>query len=678
MSRKTTLQTTLCFFFLFLVSIGGFTQLRKSAKGKLFLMEPRPPQIAGDLLRIKPDNRQHSRFRSYDGRNNNIRNVNTADWGAADIILFREIPAAYGSSDPRNAMGGVNRPSARQISNILIDEPVTIFTTRDLSTLVYQWGQFLDHEMTLTPTDTIEYVPVSLPKDEIIFTEEIPFFRSEFRTENGSRNGVRQQINLNTSWIDGSVVYGSDPGRARWLRTFHNGKMKTSVGNLMPYNTVNGEITGAIDPGAPSMKNDGNGTIKTFVAGDVRAAENPVLTSIHTLFVREHNRICNRLLREGMRNDEEIYQTARKEVGALIQAITYQEFLPALGITLKQFPGYKDNTRPDITNTFATAAYRLGHTMVSDDVVVRDNDCEEVGPGELDLIEVFWNPQLILDYSIDIFLKGASSHDQYQTDTKINDVLRNFLFGSANDPVRFGIDLGSLNIQRGRDHGLADYNTIRKFYTGKSAKRFSDITSNDTVATALKKLYGDINNIDLWIGVLSEDHLPGKSVGNTLHEILKTQFENLRNGDYYFYLSDPFLPANIRKQIRNTSFSDVIKRNTSLTNITDDVFHTEECPEDEAGRTTLTSKLKSPGIIQKSQFRLFPNPASDILNVELGDVEGRVTVKIFSANGELVKTIVTSSPGNYLPVNVSSFRNGLYAINIITSKATKSFTFIKL
>ena len=434
MPIKTILPTTLLLVFISMAITGAYAQ-RNAAKGRLFMLEPRP-RFNTIALSINPGGR-HNKYRSYDGKNNNVLNSQTLTWGAADILLFREMPAVYGPSDPRNAMSGVNRPSARKISNVLIDEPVTIFTTRELSTLVYQWGQFLDHEMTLTPTDTIESVPILLPADEIVFTEAIPFTRSEFRKGAGFQSSVRQQINLNTSWIDGSVVYGSDAKRARWLRTLSKGKLKTSASNLLPYNTINGELTGAIDPTAPSMKNDNGGTTKTFVAGDVRASENPVLTSIQTLFVREHNRICDRLILEGQINDEQIYQIARKEVGALIQAITYQEFLPALGITLRPFSGYRADTRPDIANTFATAAYRLGHTMVSDDVLLIDKDCNDVGPGEMDLISVFWNPQLVADYGIDVFLKGSASHDQYQTDTKINDVLRNFLFGNPNDPVRF-------------------------------------------------------------------------------------------------------------------------------------------------------------------------------------------------------------------------------------------------
>jgi hypothetical protein len=419
--------------------------------------------------------------------------------------------------------------------------------------------------------------------------------------------------------------------------------------------------------------------VKTFVAGDIRAAENPVLLSIHTLFVREHNQICDRLLKAGMKNDELIYQAARKEVGALIEAITYQEFLPALGIILRPYSGYQNNARPDITNTFATAAYRLGHTMVSDDVVLADNNCGEVGPGEMDLLDVFWNPQLVVTYGIDIFLKGASSHDQYETDLKINDVLRNFLFVSPNDPVRFGIDLGSLNIQRGRDHGLPDYNTARFFYTGTAARRFSDISPVDSTAKALRDLYGNVNNVDLWIGVLAEEHLPNKSVGRTLNAMLKAQFEKLRDGDFYFYLNDPYLPGDIRNQIKNTTFSDVIKRNTALTNIKANAFITDSCHTDEEDTKAVTNKAVTVPLAKSTtaDLRVFPNPANEFINVELGSVEGPSTIKIFSADGKLVKTLATGAKQNNIQIRIGDLKPGIYSLSVFTGTGVKSFKFIR-
>ena len=146
-----------------------------------------------------------------------------------------------------------------------------------------------------------------------------------------------------------------------------------------------------------------------------------------------------------------------------------------------------------------------------------------------------------------------------------------------------GSILGSLNIQRGRDHGLPDYNSARLFIRAEQARRFSDITSVDSLADSLQMLYKSVNNVDLWIGILAEDHLPGKSVGRTLNAMLKAQFENLRDGDYYFYLNDPHTSPNaIREQIKRTKFSDIIRRNTGLSNIAVNAFRTDSC--DRGGR----------------------------------------------------------------------------------------------
>ena len=91
-------------------------------------------------------------------------------------------------------MGGSTRPSAREISNAVINEPVTTFNERGLSTFVYVWGQFLDHDMSLTPTGTTEYVPIPLPANETIFTEAIPFSGVKYLPGTGITSvGIDQQ-----------------------------------------------------------------------------------------------------------------------------------------------------------------------------------------------------------------------------------------------------------------------------------------------------------------------------------------------------------------------------------------------------------------------------------------------------------------------------------------------------
>ena len=675
MPGKATLPASLCAFVLLLATTSAYSQQKRTTVFKLITNTPHPAN--GSDRTVLTLSRRRTPYRTYNGTLNNISGFQTLQWGAANIPLFREIPAQYGNSDPKNAMGGQNRPTARRISNAVVDEPVTAFNARGLSAFVYVWGQFIDHDMSLTPTATTESVPITLPPDEVVFTEAIPFTRSEVYPGTGVIN-IRQQTNLNTAWIDASMIYGSDSERAKWLRTMKMGKMKTSAGNYLPYNTVNGEKGGTPDPNAPDMANDNGHSVVTFVAGDIRASEHPGILGLHTLFVREHNRICDRLRTEGISNDEILYQLARKEVGALIEAITYQEFLPAIGISLSPYSGYRQNVRADLTNTFATAGYRIGHTMVADDLLLFDNNCAEVEPGELDLVDVFWTPQVLLDYTPEVFFKGFAAHTQYETDTKINSVLRNFLFSSPNDPARFGIDLGSLNIQRGRDHGLPDYNTVRKYYTGSKITSFSQITSNTVIADSLKSLYGTVDNIDLWTGILAEDHLPNKSVGKTMHAMLKAQFEKLRDGDYYFYQNDPYLPAKTKNKIINTHFSDVLKRNTKLTNLQLNVFFTEECPGEEEERRALDSSKISLQSITPKEAGVFPNPVSQLLNVDLGQPAASSTIKIFSVEGILVKTIVTAANQNSLRLNVSGFKNGVYILNIVSGKKTKSFKFIKL
>ncbi len=487
--------------------------------------------------------------RTIDGTCNNINNADSEIWGASDIPINRVMPAAYGAPDFYNDMTGNCRLSPRAISNIVVAQSGDIPSQRNLSSLVFTWGQFIDHDIDLSPEGETEYVPILLPSNEPLFTSPIPFLRSEAYPGTGI-NDDRQQENIITSWLDASQVYGSELSRANWLRTFTGGKLKTSPGDLLPYNTLNGSINSPIDPNAPSMAGDGGGTVLTFVAGDVRASEQPGLTSLHTLFVREHNRICDQFIAQGSNNDELNYQRARKLVGAYIQAITYNNFLPALGVNVPPYQGYNSNIKADIVNIFSTAAYRLGHTMVTEEIPLIGINCDQVDGGSLPLVDGFFNPSVTAEYGIETFIRGLASQTQQKVDAKIVDNLRNFLFGDPSSGNAFGLDLASLNIQRGRDHGLPDYNTVRAYYTGLPVEDFSDITSDVNLQNALRTAYGSVYDMDLWVGLLSEDHLNGTSIGITLNAILGEQFQKLRDGDFYFYRNDPAISGS-SKEIRS-------------------------------------------------------------------------------------------------------------------------------
>src|SRR5207244_3561528 len=185
-----------------------------------------------------------------------------------------------------------NRPSAREISNAIASTDGSILNNRDLSAFIYAWGQFLDHDLDLTQSASpAEPFNISVPTGDPSFdpfstgTQIIPLNRSQYdSTTATSVDNPRQQTNSITAWIDGSVVYGSDATRAAALRTFVGGKLKTSDGNLLPFNT--GGLPNAND--AHIFADN-----QLFLAGDVRANENIELTSLQTLFMREHNRLAD-------------------------------------------------------------------------------------------------------------------------------------------------------------------------------------------------------------------------------------------------------------------------------------------------------------------------------------------------------------------------------------------------
>ncbi len=519
------------------------------------------------------------KYRTLDGTLNNLSNPN---FGKKDIPFFRELPAEYG--DGKNALV-TNRPNPRLLSNKLSNEPEDDHNDRYMAGMFYSWGQFLDHDISRAKSGT-ESMPIPLPSSESKFSSPIPFKRS---AAHSSSSSVRDQTNGTTSWVDASQVYSTNSQDANWLRTFKGGKLKVSSGNLLPFNTLSGEYSSSIDPNAPMMDDDRGRTVKTFVAGDPRANEHPVLTSLHTLMVREHNRICDGLKYSGL-SDEEIYQKARKEVGALMQVVSYGQWISSLGVNLKSYSGYHSTSRPDIMNTFSTAAYRW-HTMVENDIIFRNNSCNGVGPVELPLKNVFNNPDIIRKHGIDVLLKGISVHRSYETDLKVNSGLRNNLLGPG-----MGLDLVAINIQRGRDHGLPNYNTVREFYTGSKAKNFTDIASNSRtsvssifdatsssgslISSEMQSLYGDVNKVDLWVGLYAEPRLSGKSVGKTVDAILRTQLECLRDGDFYYFENDPALSSSDKTRLKNTKLGDIIKRNTTASDFQDNVFFVKSCSSD--------------------------------------------------------------------------------------------------
>ena len=361
-------------------------------------------------------------------------------------------------------------------------------------------------------------------------------------------NGVRQQINTDTAFIDASQVYGSDVPRSMELRMLDGtGRLKTSAGGLLPYN-VNGF------PNAPS--NSPN----FFLAGDVRSNEQVGLTAMHTLFVREHNYWADQIAQIVRGADEDtIYNRARAIVGAEVQIITYREFLPLLlgPNALPPYTGYQPTVDPGISNVFSTAAYRVGHTMLSPTLRRLDQHFQSIG--DLSLAASFFNPVEISNPGIEPYLRGLCRQIDQEVDCYLVDGVRNFLFGP---PGSGGFDLASLNIQRGRDHGLPRYNAARQAMGLAPKVTFADVTSDPELQTKLASAYDTPNDMDIWVGGLAENHVNGGVVGELFFTILRDQFTRLRDGDRFWYQT--YLPPSLVSKLEAQTLSDIIKRNTPI------------------------------------------------------------------------------------------------------------------
>lgn len=496
-------------------------------------------------------------FAPIDGIGNNVE---ASELGSVGEPFLRAAPAAYedGLSEPARS----DQMNAREISNLLSAQTESVPNDRFITSMWFQWGQFLDHD--INRAFDVEPFEQTSPIDALDISEDFPFVRSPYDTETGETT-AREHVNHVTSFIDAGVVYGSDEEHATALRTLEGGMMRsqdTNVGELLPMNS-----TGLINVPAP--------TPNFFVAGDVRVNENIGLTAMQTLWVREHNRIATELAESDFAEqdlmapevDEAIYQRARQYVMGLIQNITYNEFLPStLGFNaIDSYSGYDPSIDPQISNEFAAAAFRVGHTTLADELLIGDGNGGIAT--SVPLAEAFFQPQVVLGQGIDGILEGLTLQEMEEVDALIVDAVRNFLDDGP------GFDLAAINIQRGRDHGLADFNTTRVAVGLDPLNEFSELTSNKELAAALEQVYGTPDDADPWVAMIAEDHVPGTMVGETIYNYLVDQFTRLRDGDRFYF--ENALDDDLAAEIKATRLSDVIERNTDL-DVQDEVFWTHD------------------------------------------------------------------------------------------------------
>lgn len=570
------------------------------------------------------DNGDHQ-YHSYDGSFNNLQNP---DIGKVD--------SPYRQLMPKNndrAIGGSEYdklPNPRDISNKVFSQAEPTENRKGLSDMFWLWGQFLDHDIDLTPTVGTEKAPIPIPAGDTYFdpqgtgNKSMDFDRSIAIVD---ENGVRHQTNHITAFLDGSNIYGSSKAVQDEIRSFQGGKLILDANDRLP-KTADGQ----------------------FLSGDVRVNENVGLTSMHTIWAREHNRIADQLAQEHPEwDDQKLFQEARKKVVGEMQAITNNEYLPQLlgGKGLSDYRGYNPKVSPQISNEFATAAYRYGHTMLSPNILRLDESGQEIPEGHLPLRDAFFRPDKVEEAGVDPILRGFAAHTAQAADAKLVDDVRNFLFGP---PGSGGLDLATLNIQRGRDHGIASYNDVREALGLHRITSFDDPVFKNGAGERLASAYKSPDDIDLWVGGLAEKPDGDALMGATFSKIIKEQFERTRDGDRFWY-ENRFSGKEL-EELNNLKLADIIKRNTGVNNIQDNVFIASSISHDtkEAGATGTTAQATPQINIPKENvvalangtIKVEPNVAENIVTraLDIADAEaalasGTVTTTAAEINKEL-------------------------------------------
>lgn len=529
---------------------------------------PAPPPPAPPPTNEVPDFVNGLPIQSIDGSGNNEQ---FPDIGSSFERLSRLEAADY--DDLVSTLAGATRPGPREISNAVADQGADdIPNTFGTSDFLWQWGQFVDHDIDLT-RGTDEAAAILAPTGDPQFdpgstgAATIDFNRSRFDPTTGNAPGnPREQINEITSWIDASNVYGSDFDRLVALRVGADSPfLQLTSEDLLPTNIDGIDNDPGPNPDPESL----------FLAGDIRANEQLGLAVMHTLFVREHNRLAEIVQAQFPDNTaNEIFFLTRRLVAAEMQIITYEEFLPALlgPNALEDYAGYNFLTDANVLNEFSTAAFRFGHSALSPILQRLDDNLDPIPDGPIALQGAFFNAPSLLQTrnDLDPVLRGLATQPHQAIDTKIIGAVRNFLFGP---PGSGGLDLASLNIQRGRDHGLPSYNDTREALGLPRVTDFSDISSDTDVQARLASVYADVDDIDLWVGGLAEDPLvaEGSQVGETIRRILVLQFSRLRDGDRFWY--ERSLTAFEQSVVGGITLADIIRANTDIgSELQDNVF----------------------------------------------------------------------------------------------------------
>ena len=488
-------------------------------------------------------------FRPIGGGGNNIDNPS---YNAIPGIGERNLAPLYFAAGAKDSL--ISGPNPRTISNVLAggtgaQGQTSTTTDPGASAWLYVMGQFVDHDLDLESNSPSGHAI------DIIVPPQDPVFRAGTKinmTRDDRSPSTDTIINTAAGYLDLSQVYGSTTSVAATLRN-SDGTLKTA------------DSTKPITDQTLQIIND------NFVTGDPRVMENPELVAVTTLFMREHNYWVKTLKAQNPTwTGDQLYNMAKAITTAEYQNIVYTEFVPLLVGPIQNYGGYDSRINAQVSQEFAEAAFRMGHSQVSGEQAGIDNNGNEVFSESL--AQAFFNtPEQDIANGINPLLRHLGADPSQATDIYAVAELRNLLFAPLPGGNVDEFDLIAIDIQRERDAGLNTLNGTRQALGLSKYTSFRDVTSDPVVQRDLQSLYGSVDNVDLFMGGLAENHVGTGRLGETFAKIIGDQFESLRTGDRYFWQNQKFDTATA-STIASTSLATLLRRETDSTNIQDHVF----------------------------------------------------------------------------------------------------------
>jgi len=311
--------------------------------------------------------------------------------------------------------------------------------------------------------------------------------------------------NTSNHEIDLSNVYGLTRKQTHLLRTFQGGKFKTQklkrqdgVEEEYPLFYYADPAQGKVDPQFEGLYEPINDEKRQppdkkqylFAMGVERANVQIGYVMLNTLCLREHNRLCDELASNYPDwDDERLFQTSRNILMAIILKIIMQEYINH--ITPYHFKLFAD------PEAFTKESWhRPNYMAIEFDFVYRWHsaipETFSYNGKPTNLAESLWNNKMFIDQGLGALMEETCS----QAGTKI---------GLFNTPDIL-VELTELpSIRLGRQLQLASYNDYRELCGFPRVTRFEQITGNEFAQDKLKELYGDVDNVEFFVGLYAED-----------------------------------------------------------------------------------------------------------------------------------------------------------------------------